>query len=83
VPLQEACCGSAAGSLFCLAADFGVGGFEDAVNKIETLVIGEEGAFHGVYGDSFKVVEGEIEGVGCGLEFPGHGGVAHKAVVGV
>src|SRR5580693_4169365 len=65
------------------AADFGVAGLEDVVDEIAALVIGEECAFHGVDGEYFEVVEGQAKGVGGGLEFLGHGGVAHQAVVGI
>jgi hypothetical protein len=86
VPLQEMheTWSRFAASLFLLeAADFGVAWFEDVVDKIAALVIGQERAFHGVDGENFEVVAGQAKGVSGGLEFFGHCGVAHQAVVGV
>jgi len=86
VPLQEiheTWCGFAASLFWLEAADFGVAWFEDLVDKIAALVIRQKGAFHGVDGEDFEIVQAEAKGVSCGLEFFGHCGVAHQAVVGV
>ena len=74
------CSGSLGGAR---AADFGVARLDDGVDEMATLVIGEEGALHRVEGNFFEVLEGEAKGLLSGLEFVGHGGVAHEAVIGI
>src|SRR4029077_15123970 len=71
-------------SLCCLrAADLGVTRLDYGVDEIATPVIGQEGALHGVDSDLFEVLEVQSKGIRSGLEFFGHGGVAHQPVVGV
>src|SRR5260370_28859748 len=65
------------------AADFGVTRFADGIEQIAPPVIGKEGGLHRVDGDLLKVLQGQTKGIASRLEFPGHGGVAHQAVVGV
>ena len=82
--LLERCLWWSSASLFFLkAADFGVAWFEDVVDEIAALVIGQERALHCVDGENFKVVQRQAKGISGGLEFFGHGGVAHQAIVGV
>jgi hypothetical protein len=72
------------GSLFFLeAADFGVARFEDVVDEIAALVIGQKRTLHRVDGEDFKVVQRQAKGISGGFKFFGHRGVAHQAVVGV
>jgi hypothetical protein len=80
VPLQETyeTCLKFATSLFFLeASDFGVARFENVVDEITALVIGQEGALHCVDGKDFKVVQRQAKGISGSLEFFGHRGVAH------
>ena len=64
-------------------AEFGVAGFDGGVDEVDALVVGEEGALHGIDGDFFEVVDGESVSFLCGLEFLGHAGVTHQAIVGI
>ncbi len=64
-------------------ANLCVARLDDFVDESNALVVGKKGAFHGVDGDLLEVVEVQVEGVAGGLEFFGHGRVAHEAVVGV
>src|SRR5258708_5701127 len=65
------------------AADLGVTWLDYGVNQIATPVIGKKGALHRVDGDLLKILQGQTKGIPSRLEFPGHGRVAHQAVVGV
>src|SRR5260370_12325911 len=65
------------------AADLSVTWLDYRVDQIATPVIGKEGALHRVDGDLLKILQGQTKGIASRLEFPGHGRVAHQAVVGV
>src|SRR5882762_3253525 len=65
------------------AADLGVTRLDYGVDEIATLVIGQEGALHRVDSDLFEVLQVQTKGIRSGLEFFGHGRVAHQPVVSV
>src|SRR6266404_2762100 len=72
------------GLLCCLrAADLGVPRLDYGVDEIATLVIGQKGALHRVDSDLFEVLQVQTKGIPSGLEFFGHGRVAHQPVVSV
>ena len=83
VPLQRIRSRFADSLVFSKAADFGVAGLDNLVDEIYALVVRQKGALHGIDGDFFEVIERQTKGVRGGLEFLGHGRVAHQAVVGV
>src|ERR1035438_5866711 len=52
-------------------------------DEIAALVIRQKSALHRIDGDLLKIIEGQTEALGRGLELLGHGGTAHQPVVGV
>src|SRR5579864_1850310 len=62
-------------------AKTGVPGFDYVVDKIATLSVGQERALHRVYGDLFKVTDGEPKCFRRRREFLAHAGVTHQPVV--
>ena len=64
-------------------ADSGVTRLDRGVDKIDTPIIGQEGALHCIDGDLLEVVDRQPVGIRSRRELLAHRSVAHQSVIGV